>query len=882
VASGSGLGSNLATFNLNGFNTGYNTSPEYAVPVSANPIVRGQITGIMHLILGENRPLYSVDFYDNRDRLIQSRTMNYTGGIDTVTSQFDFSGKPIRNLLTHYKGGSGSQYHTVLTRMDYDAGFRLLHVWKNIDGAPTDQLISNQQYNELGQMTSKGLGNNLDNIKYDYNIRGWLSSINQDYVSSTSATPLHYFGMQLGYDKSQALASGTNFKNLQYNGNISGWISKSAGDGINRQYDFTYDNVNRLTGADFNQSNGGSFDKSAGIDFSVNGLHYDANGNILQMQQKGWKLGGSITIDDLSYTYGNSTSDQSNKLRAVTEAASIGTMDNKLGDFTDKNPGSDDYAYDPNGNLVSDQNKSITGIIYNYLNLPQQITINGKGTISYTYDASGIKLKKTTVDNTVTPSKTTATTYIGGILYRNDSIQYIGHEEGRARWALHNYTSGTSAYGWEYDFFEKDHLGNTRIVLTQQKDTATYMATMETAYRDKENALFYNVDKTSYPANSVPGGYPDDNTPPQPNQYVAKVNGSAGSQKVGPALLLKVMSGDAFDLGTKSFYRSGGSAGTNNSSVTDLLNSLAQGLIAIAGPGHGAVGDLNNMSGSPVYAALNSFMTDNEPAPTDRPKAYLNWMLLDNQFKYVQEGSGARQVASPDNINTLAQHININHSGYLYIWVSNETPNWDVFFDNLSVSHFTGPMVEETHYYPFGPTMAGISDKALKSNYAENKYRYNGKEFQNKEFADGSGLEEYDYGARSYNSQIGRWVSVDPLAQEYTNLSPYNYVMNNPTNAIDPDGRYFFGLFGSTSDQRKAAREFARATGGEVENITSKSKIHVQYTTTETDNGSLVATSRSSYFSDEGVSISKGAREFISTKEGKKEWNSMLKAAWGP
>jgi len=85
----------------------------------------------------------------------------------------------------------------------------------------------------------------------------------------------------------------------------------------------------------------------------------------------------------------------------------------------------------------------------------------------------------------------------------------------------------------------------------------------------------------------------------------------------------------------------------------------------------------------------------------------------------------------------------------------------------------------------------------------ENRFRYNGKEQQHKEFSDGNGLEWYDYGARMMDPQIGRWHNIDPRATEYENVTSYAYAVNNPIYFFDANGMEIDGQSKDEWDRRK-------------------------------------------------------------------------------
>ena len=495
------------------------------------------------------------------------------------------------------------------------------------------------------------------------------------------------------------------------------------------------------------------------------------------MQQWGLKLNSSEQIDNLAYTYDTN----SNKLLKVTDATTATTG---LGDFTDGNTTGNDYTYNNSGSLTADKNKGHT-IAYNQFNLPYKITIPGKGDITYIYSATGAKLEKRTHilhDSTRGNVEITATTtYLAGYIYQDNKLSFFGHEVGRIR--VNDSTLNPQlSTAFVYDYFLKDHLGNIRTVLTEEQKTDAYPpATMELGNEQRDTTLYSNILSTR---SDKPAGYPVDTAYTNPNDKVAKLDGV--NKKIGPGITLKVMAGDKFNIRVSSWYRQETTTPANPANpLTDLLTALVNGVGGSATTAHGSVTAtaLNNSGVLPPGATQ---FLNNQTYNSGKPKAYLNWILFDEHFKYDSANSGFEQVGD-DTIFTIhtKSDLAVGKNGYLYVYVSNVTGNIPVYFDNLQVSHVRGPLLEENHYYPFGLQMKGICSKAAGG--VENKYKFNGGVELDGDF----GLDIYETFFRGYDAQIGRFRSEDPKAEMTFELSTFQFSGNNPVVYNDPLGDQF-------------------------------------------------------------------------------------------
>lgn len=461
--------------------------------------------------------------YDYRARPIMTHKNNYLRGYTTKIITLNGAGQ-LEAAQTLHKRLNADDELVINETLEYSSQGRLYRHFHQIGNQPVEFLSANT-YDGLGRLVLKKVGRTegspLQNVNYNYNIRGWLTDIND--VSAQPGEDL--FSFKINYD--QVLVGENAYPSkATYNGNISETYWRTSSDNILRKYSYEYDGVNRMTNAIYQKP---EIDNPLTESYNES-VSYDVNGNLQTMQRNGNSDSDFITlqteIDDLTYHY---DADVKDRLLSIDDAS------NNPNGFNDNSGGAAEFGYDTFGNLTSDYNKFITKISYNHLNLPTEIIFNNNPNkkIIYIYNALGEKVQKVVHFN-ATAVRTID--YLDGFQYSGGKLLFFPTSEGYVKCTEINQENH-----YNYAFNYLDHLGNVRLTYGLDPENAEITKVLE------ENQYYpyglkhtnYNMDVQGYGKNAnveqvmlkEPPGEPENNESAMFNKY--KFNGMEYQDELG-------------------------------------------------------------------------------------------------------------------------------------------------------------------------------------------------------------------------------------------------------------------------------------------------------------------------------------------------------------
>lgn len=404
-------------------------------------------------------------YYDKKGRVISSHSINHLGGRTQIDSKLDFTGI-VQQTVTRHKRLPLETDRVITENFTYDSKNRLLTHTHQVDSNPIETLAQNS-YNDISQVTNKKVGGDalgngfIQSIDYRYNIRGWMTKIND---------PGNLNGKLFGYEVKYTAPVYSNVSSGKFNGSIAEIDWKTSMDSVLKRYNYKYDNVNRLISGIYSEP-----DTSVPQNNYYNeSTAYDLNGNITSLKRyRNASNVGSELIDNLTYIY------TGNKLDKI--------IDSSLNYFGYPATSGSLIHYDNNGNMIDHEDKNISEIVYNDINLSNSIKIKSQiknpfgGTldtnVNYLYRADGIKLSK--IYNYFSGRANTPVSsienYLDGFHYTGESgglsdpwlpepslqLQFVPTSEGYFDFVQNKYV-------YQY----KAHMGNIRLAFYKNNNSA--------------------------------------------------------------------------------------------------------------------------------------------------------------------------------------------------------------------------------------------------------------------------------------------------------------------------------------------------------------------------------------------------------------------------
>lgn len=743
---------------------------------------RNRITGVLYFAaLNPSNPnmntnyetatFYDYDVHGNVTQLMQVNTvvpMEYNQHIKLMRYTYDLVSGNV--LKVTYQPEKQDQF---MHRYQYDDDNRITIAETSKDGFVWEK-DAKYFYYDHGPLARTELSEKkVQALDYAYTLQGWIKSVNGEEVSEQTMmgadgkpsglnkqVARDVFGYSLSYYNGDYTAANTSMLNYTlsaspnlgeslYNGNIRSMHTvlsdESEASMITHQTNYTYDQLNRI------KSMTGHYrmTSSTGLSGYSSSYSFDENGNLKTLKR--YVEGYSTPMDDFVYRY-NAGTNQLNWVDDDAGASQFGGVD------IDHSMDTNNYVYDPIGQLISDTDEGINSIEWTVTNKVKQITYGDGKIIRFDYDPLGNRVAK----HVTVAGTTTSTAYVldaqGNVMsvYKFDDTDnnvYLRERNlyGSSRLGQEqvNMQMGTAAYQYTgllaHEVGDKryelsNHLGN---VLQVVRDAKLPVITQQ----NTASITFVNATGVSVSGNNL-------------TKTAATGWGNAGAVSQQTVLADQYLEWElCSDISASLLRLTCVGLSYSSDPADNNYTTIRYGWMV------GNNGLLHTSKSGTISSSSYGTATGGMKLRLERKEGRV-WFYIDGQLQ--------TSIIEPNPSSPMIADVAINRQGGKVCGVVKGTI--------VKFNHYLADVESFSDYYPYGMQLTGMHGTESSDGY---RYGFQGQEKDDEVKGAGNSV---NYTYRMHDPRLGRFFAVDPLAPIYSYNSPYAFSENRVIDGIELEG----------------------------------------------------------------------------------------------